>query len=109
MIGGSVAAATGAFADSDNADRHAEVRNVIYLLGDGMGRTHITAGRQRFYGANGKLNMEKLPFTGADSTYAVEKGTDKPSLVNDSASSATAWSSGVKTYNAAPAVDPQEN
>ena len=38
-----------------------EVRNVIYLLGDGMGRTHVTAARERYYGADGKLVMETLP------------------------------------------------
>ncbi|ABK05636.1 Alkaline phosphatase (plasmid) [Arthrobacter sp. FB24] len=87
-------------------------KNVIYLLGDGMGRTHVTAGRERFYGAAGKLAMETLPAQGYVSTYAVEKNsgqpgqTDfKPNLVTDSASAATAWASGVKTYNAALGVD----
>ncbi len=79
--------------------------NVIYLLGDGMGVTHITAARERFYGAAGRLNMEKSDVVGKVSTYAVEEGTAQPSLVTDSASSATAWSSGVKTYNAALGVD----
>jgi len=36
-----------------------KIKNVIYLLGDGMGRTHVTAARERYYGADGKLNMEK--------------------------------------------------
>ncbi|MHC5909051.1 alkaline phosphatase [Streptomyces sp. S6] len=85
-----------------------EIRNVIYLLGDGMGRTHVTAGRERYYGATGKLNMERLPNYGAVATYAVEKGSAQPALVTDSASSATAWSSGVKTYNAAIGVDAYE-
>ncbi|MFF5563647.1 alkaline phosphatase [Streptomyces sp. NPDC012623] len=85
-----------------------EIRNVIYLVGDGMGRTHVTAGRDRFYGAGGKLAMERLPYTGAVATYAVEKDSDKPALVTDSASSATAWASGVKTYNAAIGVDSYE-
>ncbi|MFE7711070.1 alkaline phosphatase [Streptomyces sp. NPDC057486] len=89
-------------------DRGSEIRNVIYLVGDGMGRTHVTAGRDRFYGAAGKLNMERLPFTGAVATYAVEKDSAQPALVTDSASSATAWSSGVKTYNAAIGVDAYE-
>ena len=90
--------------------------NVIYLLGDGMGRTHVTAGRERFYGAHGKLNMEKLPVLGQVSTYAVEKKSGQPgdadfapNLVTDSASSATAWSSGVKTYNAALGLDAKGN
>ncbi len=87
-------------------------QNVIYLLGDGMGRTHVTAGRERFYGADGKLAMEKLPVVGQVATYAVEKKSGQPgasdfvpNLVTDSASSATAWSSGVKTYNAALGID----
>jgi alkaline phosphatase len=88
------------------------IDNVIYLVGDGMGRTHVTAGRERFYGADGKLTMETLPSHGYVSTYAVEKNSGQPgeedfvpNLVTDSASSATAWSSGVKTYNAALGVD----
>ena len=82
-----------------------QIHNVIYLLGDGMGRTHVTAGRERFYGADGKLNMEKFPVVGQVATHAVEKGSNLPALVTDSASSATAWSSGVKTYNNALGVD----
>ncbi|MFP5366401.1 MAG: alkaline phosphatase [Actinomycetes bacterium] len=87
-------------------------KNVIYLLGDGMGRTQVTAARERFYGAGGKLVMETLPAHGSVGTYAVEKnsgqpGQDdfKPELVTDSAAAATAWASGVKTYNAALGVD----
>ena len=89
----------------DSGNKTGQVHNVIYLLGDGMGRTHVTAGRQRFYGAAGKLNMERLPVVGQVATYAVEKNSSRPALVTDSASSATAWSSGVKTYNAAIGVD----
>ncbi|WP_239003453.1 alkaline phosphatase [Nocardia panacis] len=51
------------------------VRNVIYLLGDGMGRSQITAARDRFYGAGGRLNMEHL---GAVSTYSVEADSERP-------------------------------
>ncbi|MHA7209418.1 alkaline phosphatase [Arthrobacter sp. MDT1-65] len=87
-------------------------RNVILLIGDGMGRTHVTAGRERFEGADGRLAMETMPSQGYVSTYAVEENSGQPgeadfvpNLVTDSASSATAWSSGVKTYNAALGVD----
>jgi alkaline phosphatase len=76
-------------------------KNIILFIGDGMGVSHIDAARLRYYGAGGSLNMEKLPVFGQVQTYAVEQGTQKPELVTDSASSATAWSSGVKTYNAA--------
>src|SRR5918911_4013217 len=97
-----------AAAEGDNA----RIKNVIYLLGDGMGRTHVTAAGERYYGANGQLNMERLPVVGQVATYAVEKGSAQPgeagfvpNYVTDSASAATAWSSGVKTYNAALGVD----
>ncbi|MEU2234426.1 MULTISPECIES: alkaline phosphatase [Streptomyces] len=107
---GALAAGTAVVANS--APQHRgddnEIHNVIYLLGDGMSRSHVAAGRERFYGATGRLNMEKLPNYGAVSTYAVEKDSDQPALVTDSASSATAWSSGVKTYNAALGVDAYE-
>ncbi len=92
--------------------RHRGAQNVIYLLGDGMGRTHVTAGRERFYGAAGRLNMEKMPVHGFVRTYSVLENSGQPgqpdfepNLVTDSASSATAWASGVKTYNAALGVD----
>ena len=97
-------------------EREGRAQNVIYLLGDGMGRTHVTAARERFYGADGELAMESLPAQGYVSTYAVEKlsgqpGTSdfRPNPVTDSASAATAWSSGVKTYNAALGVDAKGN
>ena len=93
-----------------------KIKNVIYLLGDGMGRTHVTAARERYYGADGKLNMEKFPAVGQVSTYAVQQASGQPgdadfapNYVTDSASAATAWSSGVKTYNAALGVDAKGN
>jgi len=96
--------------------RRSRIDNVIYLLGDGMGRTHVTAGRDRFYGASGALNMERLPVVGQVRTYAVQENSGQPGepdfepeYVTDSASSATAWASGVKTYNAALGVDAKAN
>ncbi|WP_346927031.1 alkaline phosphatase [uncultured Arthrobacter sp.] len=94
------------------APEPATAKNVIYLLGDGMGPTQVTAGRERFYGAGGKLVMETLPAHGTVSTYAVQKNSGQPGQadfkqrpVTDSAAAATAWASGVKTYNAALGVD----
>ena len=112
-LAGSAASVTAASAD-DHAgrDNSGRVKNVIYLLGDGMGRTHVTAARERYYGADGHLVMETLPATGQVSTYSVNKLSGQPgaadfspNYVTDSASSATAWASGVKTYNAALGVD----
>jgi alkaline phosphatase len=101
--GGALAAATPVTAEE--SERAGRAKNVIYLVGDGMGYTHVTAGRQRFFGADGRMVMETLPVDGHVSTYAVEPNSAKPDLVTDSASSATAWASGVKTYNAAIGVD----
>ena len=110
VIAGTVVT-TDANAESTRGDR-GRVKNVIYLLGDGMGRTHVSAARQRYYGAAGSLAMEQLPVVGQVRTYAVEKLSGqpgeadfKPNYVTDSASAATAWASGVKTYNAALGVD----
>jgi len=109
---GSSAASTVAIADDGKNGENGRAKNVIYLLGDGMGRTHVTAARERFYGASGKLAMESMPVVGQVSTYSVERGSGQPgqsdfapNYVTDSASAATAWSSGVKTYNAALGVD----
>lgn len=114
LVATAVVAGTAGVASAHNGspDTHGRATNVIYLLGDGMGRTHVTAARERYYGTDGKLAMETLPSQGFISTYAVEKlsgqpgsKTFHPNPVTDSASAATAWSSGVKTYNAALGVD----
>ncbi|HYN30878.1 MAG TPA: alkaline phosphatase [Dermatophilaceae bacterium] len=109
---GVAGAAAGPATGADSGKR--EIRNVIYLLGDGMGRTHVTAARERYEGADGQLAMERLPVVGQVSTYSVERMSGQPgsadfapNYVTDSASAATAWSSGVKTYNAALGVDPK--
>ncbi|OMH24849.1 hypothetical protein BKD30_07290 [Tersicoccus phoenicis] len=82
-------------------DERARAKNVILLIADGMGTTHVDAARQRLAGSNGKLNMERMPNYGSVSTYSVDKNSNKPVTVPDSAATATAWSSGVKTYNGA--------
>ena len=117
-LAGSAASVTAASAD-DHAgrDNSGRVKNVIYLLGDGMGRTHVTAARERYYGADGHLVMETLPVDrpgldllgGEEVRPAGRARTSSPNYVTDSASAATAWASGVKTYNAALGVDAKGN
>jgi alkaline phosphatase len=53
-----------------------------------------------------KVSMRYL--TGQYTHYALDKKTGKPDYVTDSAASATAWSTGVKTYNGALGVDIHE-
>ncbi|MCY1139949.1 alkaline phosphatase [Actinoplanes sp. Pm04-4] len=84
-------------------------RNVILLIGDGMGDSEITIARNYQVGANGRLAMDKLPLTGAYTTYAVQKDApSKPDYVTDSAASGSGWATGHKTYNGAISVLPNE-
>ncbi|MGH1362556.1 MAG: alkaline phosphatase [Calditrichia bacterium] len=69
------------------------IKNIIFLIGDGMGLTQMSAGRITANGADGTLAIEKMPVTGIVHTHAKDK------LVTDSAASATALASGVKTNN----------
>src|SRR5215510_7539863 len=75
-------------------------KNVILFLGDGMGDSEITIARNYQVGANGRLNMDSLPFTGEYTTYALQESN--PSLIDyvtDSAASGTGWATGFKTSN----------
>lgn len=73
-----------------------KVKNVVLMIGDGMGVTQISAG---LYSNGNKLNLEKFKVIGLHKSYA---GND---LVTDSAAGATAFSCGVKTYNGAIGVN----
>jgi alkaline phosphatase len=84
--------------DSGGGDQTA--RNVILLIGDGMGSAHKTAARLYSVGRGGELAMDRLPETGMARTWSTE------GVVRDSAAAGTALATGVKTYNKAIAVDP---
>jgi len=108
-------AATGAIAtahhDSADDDNSREIKklidsdepkNVILLIGDGMGDSEITLARYYGVGAEGTLNMETLPFAGELITYGLSAGPGPeypPNYVPDSAPTATAWSTGLKTID----------
>ncbi|WP_342556337.1 alkaline phosphatase [Paenibacillus sp. FSL R7-0652] len=81
-----------------------QIKNIIFLIGDGMGTSYTSAYRYMKDDPSTKV-MEKTVFdpylVGAQMTYP----DDDKQNVTDSASAATAMSSGVKTYNAAIAVD----
>lgn len=85
-------------------DKQPKVKNVIFLIGDGMGESYITAHRYMKDNPATK-EMEKTAFdqykVGSQMTYP----EDEHENITDSASAATAMSAGVKTYNAAIAVD----
>ncbi len=73
-----------------------KAKNVILLIGDGMGLTQISAGT---YANSNRSNFERMPVVGIHKPYASNK------LITDSAAGATAFACGQKTYNGAIAVD----
>ncbi|WIB75865.1 alkaline phosphatase [Curtobacterium sp. MCPF17_002] len=91
------------------AIKNANAKNVILLIGDGMGDSEITIARNYQYGAEGRLpGLDALPLTGSYTTYSLYKdGTNKgkPDFVTDSAASGSAWATGTKTYDGAISVD----
>ena len=65
-----------------------------------MGDSEITIARNYQLGARGRLTMDRLPFTGAYTTFALQESN--PALVDyvtDSAASGTGWATGHKTSN----------
>lgn len=76
-----------------------QVRNVIFLIGDGMGLSQISYALQQ--SAN-RLNFERFQYIG------LSKTSSSNSQITDSAAGATAFSIGKKTYNGAIGVDDQK-
>ena len=76
------------------------VKNLIMFLGDGMGINQIDLARIEYYGASGRLHMERMPFTALLRTHSANH------LITDSAAAATAYAIGVKTANKMIAMTP---
>ena len=74
-------------------------RNIILLVGDGMGLTQVTAG---LYSNHNHLNLERFPITGLMKTHSAKQ------LITDSAAGATAFACGCKTDNGMVAMTPDE-
>jgi alkaline phosphatase len=68
--------------------------NIILFIGDGMGVSHITAGKI----ARGNMNLERFSVMGLVTTHSANR------LVTESAAAATALATGYKTNNRAVAV-----
>ncbi|MBO7744893.1 alkaline phosphatase [Paenibacillus sp. MWE-103] len=75
-----------------------QAKNVILFVGDGMGTAQRDAIRLATVGEKGQLAMDAMPYVGL-----IHTGSTVP--VTDSAASATAYASGVKTYNGAIGMD----
>ncbi len=80
-----------------NGDDYGHPKNIILMIGDGMGITQISSG---MYSNGNKLNLERFKVIGLHKTYSAS------SLITDSAAGATAFACGKKTYNGAISVDP---
>ncbi len=78
-------------------------KNVIFMMGDGMGQAHRDFGQLALVGAYGNLVMNTLPILGLQGTNSVTP--DPTQLITDSAASATAFATGHKSYNGAIGVD----
>ena len=61
---GASALAGASTAVASQSSESGRITNVIYLLGDGMGVTHVAAARERYAGLDGRLAMETLPAHG---------------------------------------------
>ncbi|NNF36500.1 MAG: alkaline phosphatase, partial [Saprospiraceae bacterium] len=71
-------------------------KNIILLIGDGMGLGQITAG---MIVNNNYTALEEFDVVGIHKSYAYDN------LITDSAAAATAFACGVKTYNGAIGVN----
>lgn len=96
---------------AESSDKKAKVattenhpKNIIFLIGDGMGVSYTSA--YRYFKEEG--NHKIAPSTAFDHYLVGQQAThpeDPEENVTDSAAAATAMSAGVKTYNNAIAVD----
>ncbi|MCW3464957.1 alkaline phosphatase [Chitinophaga nivalis] len=73
-----------------------KIKNIIFMVGDGMGTTQIYAG---LTANKGSLNLERFKCIGFSRTNSADN------YMTESAAGATAFSIGQKTYNGAIGVD----
>jgi len=77
-----------------------KVRNIIFMIGDGMGVPALYAGMSV---AGHPLNIEGFPITGLQKTFSYDN------YITDSAAAGTALACGIKTNNGTIGQDPQGN
>jgi alkaline phosphatase len=71
----------------------ANPRNVIFFVGDGMGISTVTAARVYSVGVDGKLSIDRMPYTALSRTYSSD------AITPDSAPTMTAMVTGANTNN----------
>tara|TARA_B100000700_G_scaffold327899_1_gene443951 strand:- start:2656 stop:3960 length:1305 start_codon:yes stop_codon:yes gene_type:complete len=80
-----------------------KAKNIVLLIADGMSWSQLSAYRLLKGGPNARISMDKFPVSGIVLTHSED------ALVTDSASSATAYSTGFKTKNRYLALDSEKN
>jgi alkaline phosphatase len=86
--------------DMSNAKRNPKVRNIIFLIGDGMGVAALYAAMTV---SDQPLNIERCPVSGLQKTFSSDN------YITDSAAAGTAMASGKKTKNGVIGLDSQGN
>ena len=74
-------------------------KNIIFLIGDGMGVSHVFSG---LTANKGRLFLENCKYIGFSKTQSSDN------YITDSAAGGTALSTGVRTYNGGIGVDPDK-
>jgi len=83
--------------------KETKIKNVILLIADGTGLAQISSGQLSLVGADGYLNLQRMPIIGIIKTQSAD------ALITDSAAGATAYSCGMKTNNGMIAFLPDES
>jgi len=86
--------------DNDKQNSTDQPINIILLIGDGMGVSQLSSA---YYFGDDEPNFSKFPIVGLSRT------SSSSHKITDSAAGATAFASGIKTYNAAVGVDADTN
>jgi alkaline phosphatase len=80
-------------------------KNIILLIGDGMGQEQLKAASMYAHGTAGKLEMQKLPRQAEMTTFPIQG----PLKVTDSAAAGSALATGQKHWNSTLSVDYDNN
>lgn len=84
------------------ADTNGEIKNIILIIGDGMGEAQLDAG-ELIYGKEYAFRDELNKFY--SDTNSLNSTTKKPTEITDSAASATAMATGYLTQNKYTGID----
>jgi alkaline phosphatase len=80
-----------------------KAKNIIILVGDGMGLGAMELGRIMEYGKDGSLHIQQMKTVGLMTTNPSD------GVVTDSAAAGTAMATGIKTFNGGIGVDIDKN